>query len=754
MVYCNITNTFVAYNSQENYINNHIIQQHSFPTRVIMKSKKMRFSCILSMLAIGGIFIISGCDDAKDLYNPDRIQEEAKEAFPVKDIDPNQTWETSAVCKASVSVNEKAGETYTIKVYTANPYNTDGDAALLATATVENGKTANFKFDIPAALQYVYVMKVNGEGYSSAMPVAVESNAIKVTFGEGAATTRAAATRANGSFFTPEIPGEKLFPTEAPADCKEQSSEKFEGGGNFLLENKTYGNLQIENGGNFYIKGNVTINNWNSPKQAINFYILPNATLTLGMGEFNHRENSIFSIGSGATLNAGERKIGLEKNSQFFNKGNIKAKHITVRSNAYLYNIGNLTAEELTIDVEGAKVCNATDGRMSITSNFKISNGHFLNEDGATADIKTTSISGNSATSSWENAGHYTATDISITSHNEKVKNSCKLEIKDKLIIESGTLLNEGYIESKDLDMSNGLVKMASGSYINVTEEAKFQDSWENDNSEGFVATGSWAILKMTKAKYKAAYHAIAYIGKLYIACDDHFSIGNQWNPTYKLDGAQMTGADNAPISIPTSGCNPGYNSTPDGGGTDIEPAAYAYAFEDMMKDVGDYDFNDVVLYVTVPYDKDGQKVVDVTLKAAGASKQLAVLFNNSGKDQTVFANVHEALGVSVGTIVNTGAATGNAKTKTIEVGSDFNLTEDGDFYISDGQREIHIPEFTKDFQAGNAPYALRVASSTWKWPKERILITDAYTGFAKWAQNATEEPNWYDNPVSGKVMN
>lgn len=750
MVYCNITNTFVAYNSQENYINNHIIQQHSFPTRVIMKSKKMRFSCILSMLAIGGIFVISGCDDAKDLYNPDRIQEEAKEAFPVKDIDPNQTWETSAVCKASVSVNEKAGETYTIKVYTANPYNTDGDAALLATATVENGKTANFKFDIPAALQYVYVMKVNGEGYSSAMPVAVENGTVKAAFGGGSGTTRTAMTRADGNFFIPEVPEEKYFPKQAPTNC-ESGTENCSGGGNFLLKDGTYNDLRVEQGGNLYIQGNVTIKAWHEPGNGyiVNFYLLPNTTLTLRMDQFNHRPNSVFSIGEGAKLVAETLKG--EAGSKFFNKGTIEAEKIEV-THAYVYNAHILETEDILLTNENSKVCNASGATMRITDELKIAgNGHFMNETDGVVTVDETII--DCTDGSWENAGRFTTSEMKISAWNNNIKNSCWLTVKDEFSITDGGIINDSYIKCEDLYLNNAIIKMTSKSFFEVTEEAEFGYNPYN-RGFGFIATGDKALLKMKKAIRKEGNDNIAYRGNLYIACNDHFEKQkDQWNPYYELaDNAQMTGADNAPISIPTSGCNPGYNSTPDGGGTDIEPAAYAYAFEDMMQDVGDYDFNDVVLYVTVPYDKDGEKVVDVTLKAAGASKQLAVLF--SGEKQTVFENVHEALGVSVGTIVNTGAATGNAQTVTIKVGSNFSLTEDGDFYISDGQREIHIPKFTNGFQAGDAPYALRVTSSTWKWPKERILITDAYTGFAKWAQNATEKPNWYDSPVSGKVMN
>lgn len=268
-----------------------------------MRYKRLQLFGITSALFVGSVLIFQGCIGDNDVYNPDRIQEEAKKAFPVKDIDPNQTWETSAVCKASVSVNEKAGETYTIKVYTANPYNTDGDAALLATATVENGKTVNFKFDIPMALQYVYVMKVNGERYSSAMPVAVENNAIKVAFGGGSGTTRTAMTRADGNFFTPEVPEEEHFPRQAPTNCK-NGTKGYNDGGNFLLKDETCKNLKVENGGNLYIQGYVIIEAWDEPGDGhtVNFYLLPNATLELGMNQFNHRPNSIFSIGEEAKL--------------------------------------------------------------------------------------------------------------------------------------------------------------------------------------------------------------------------------------------------------------------------------------------------------------------------------------------------------------------------------------------------------------------------------------------------------------------
>ena len=71
-------------------------------------------------------------------------------------------------------------------------------------------------------------------------------------------------------------------------------------------------------------------------------------------------------------------------------------------------------------------------------------------------------------------------------------------------------------------------------------------------------------------------------------------------------------------------GC--GYDYTTNGGGTNSDatdiPQVYTLRFEDMTREAGDFDFNDVVLKVTVP-DESGKATV--TLFAAGAAKNLKV---------------------------------------------------------------------------------------------------------------------------------
>ena len=105
------------------------------------------------------ISVLFSCTKKEDFFDPHHIDEEAKENFPVKDIDPSQDWNMAAVGTLSVSINQKTGEVYTVKVYTDNPLNSEGNARLLAKKTgVRDGETVLFTFDVPKAIESVYVL--------------------------------------------------------------------------------------------------------------------------------------------------------------------------------------------------------------------------------------------------------------------------------------------------------------------------------------------------------------------------------------------------------------------------------------------------------------------------------------------------------------------------------------------------------------------------------------------------------------------
>lgn len=716
----------------------------------------MNFFRILPILAIGGIFTFIGCDSSNDVYNPDAIKEQAKNAFPVKDIDPNQTWETSSVCKASVSVNETAGEVYTIKVYTANPYNANSGASLLATSSVSNGQTTNIEFDIPAALQYVYVMKIDSKGYSSAKAVLVENKQATVSFGGINNIASTVKTKAVSTIVNFTAPDASQFPTKEVAQQMnlQQTNGQIGTAGNYEIKSSVNAINNWAGNANLYITEDVTLNSLYITTNS-KIFVLPGITLTLNLSGYSlGQTGSVISVGEGAKLilNSGRLQAS---NATIYNAGTVKAEDLDVAGNGYVYNRGTLSITK-SVTVANYNSLLVNEGTMTAVSFETQGSSSFYNS-------SKVEISGKSHLSSnnqkWENQGYFKTNSMVIEASSSNLLNACQLYIDGEFKINTTSTTSDNafkmdggaYTECGSLYLDNASIVMGGKSFFNVKGTATY-----NYNLGGFYATAQdFAILKIGKAVQNSAGqgNTIGYHGKLYVACNDHFENGLSGNVHYIIweGDAQLTGADNAEISIPSSNCNPGYNSKPDNGGNDT-PATYAYAFEDMMKEVGDYDFNDVVLYVSVPYDKNGKKMIDVTLKAAGATKKLAVGFNNSGQKQTLFADVHEALGVAAGTLVNTGTATGTEKKITVEVASNFTLTEHGDFYITDGSIERHIPNFTDGFKPGDVPYGIRIASSNWKWPKERVVITEAYAGFAAWANDATAAASWYNEPINGKV--
>lgn len=716
----------------------------------------MIFFRILPILAIGGIFTFIGCDSSNDVYNPDAIKEQAKNAFPVKDIDPNQTWETSSVCKANVSVNETAGEVYTIKVYTANPYNANSGASLLATSSVSNGQTTNIEFDIPAALQYVYVMKIDSKGYSSAKAVLVENKQATVSFGGINNIASTVKTKAVSTIVNFTAPDASQFPTKEVAQQMnlQQTNGQIGTAGNYEIKSSVNAINNWAGNANLYITEDVTLNSLYITTNS-KIFVLPGITLTLNLSGYSlGQTGSVISVGEGAKLilNSGRLQAS---NATIYNAGTVKAEDLDVAGNGYVYNRGTLSITK-SVTVANYNSLLVNEGTMTALSFETQGSSSFYNSDKVEISGKSHLSSNNQK---WENQGYFKTNSMVIEASSSNLLNACQLYIDGEFKINTTSTTSDNafkmdggaYTECGSLYLDNASIVMGGKSFFNVKGTATY-----NYNLGGFYATAQdFAILKIGKAVQNSAGqgNTIGYHGKLYVACNDHFENGLSGNVHYIIweGDAQLTGADNAEISIPSSNCNPGYNSKPDNGGNDT-PATYAYAFEDMMKEVGDYDFNDVVLYVSVPYDKNGKKVIDVTLKAAGATKKLAVGFNNSGQKQTLFADVHEALGVAAGTLVNTGTATGTEKKITVEVASNFTLTEHGDFYITDGSIERHIPNFTDGFKPGDVPYGIRIASSNWKWPKERVVITEAYAGFAAWANDATAAASWYNEPINGKV--
>lgn len=698
-----------------------------------------------SVALMTGAFLVVGCNEVEDLYNPSLLQDDAKEVFPVERIDANHTWTMNTVCRADVKIWDAEKAQGMVKIYSANPYGVTSNAKLLGKHVVNGGEN-RFSFDIPAALSSVYVMRETAAGSSVVKPAVVSDGVVQVAF--GAPQTRSAVAEEMGFRVGVEfnIPAEEDFRTEAPAGCVglekyyEQTSAVP-----YLLTDVEDAVINMYLGGDLYIGGRVSVSEW-AIAGAGNYtriYLLPGAVLTVKDGEMLSGTGSKIVVGEGASIVMSEGETMQLNSGTLLNRGTLDVESLVLVGDTYLYNEGEITCgDDLFLTNAGTALYNAEGATMNVEGTLSIGgDADFYN--GGDFSVKTTVL--NCTNGSWQNDGHYSTGNMQISAWNKNIRNGCQLVIDGMLDIATAGMFVENYVCCETLKLVNADVQMAEASFFEVKGQATMYY-----NPIGFTARqdGKYAVLKMGSAVLdeESGALSVAYRGNLYVDCPDHY--GNALSGMYEyivMEGNACFSDNAEGYSIPVSACTPGYNPTP--GEVKDEPMVYTYAFEDMLREVGDYDYNDVVFSVTAPV---GGKVT-VSLLAAGAQKALAVKFAG----ESLFGEIHAALGVSSGTLVNTGFDGGvdvEPILVELEVGEDFLLAEHGDFYISGFDGEVHIPSFTPGFTPGDIPYAVCVPGE-WAWPVEKVSVEEAYSGFAEWAKDATRAVEWYKDSTAENVV-
>ncbi len=178
-----------------------------------------------------------------------------------------------------------------------------------------------------------------------------------------------------------------------------------------------------------------------------------------------------------------------------------------------------------------------------------------------------------------------------------------------------------------------------------------------------------------------------------------------------------------------------------------VEPTAagWIFACEDLGG-VGDFDFNDIVFKVAYAA---GETSATVTPLAAGGTLEANIMFGSQN-----LGEIHELLGGSVGTMINTGmGATGTGRSVSVQVGEGYSISENfGGFSLQivkeDGTTTVDI---TAPGQ-GEAPQMICV-DAPWAWPKETVSIVKAYPGFGEWGANYSNN-SWVNSKNSDYVCN
>lgn len=698
------------------------------------------------------ISVLLSCTKKEDFFDPHRIDEEAKENFPVDNIDPNHNWEMAGVGNMTVSIKDGTGETYKIQVCTDNPLNIDNSARLLAERKIKDGESKSFSFDMPLAQDYLFVVKESADYTRVVIPTVLEDGKFTVNIGNGTRSVRgfsdvqsrvlsidyslsddAFKCPADATRILPARDGYKVMTLTVTGNCFIDSSVECE---RIIMNSNSH--LYIKAGGNLTVevsKGNSQISYYND------FLTLESgkSISILTGGSLICKTHRGIDLSGGNLYNQGELKVINGKTDTFAPTSGI------IMNAGSVYNEGYIDVKKEDISISGGKFINATGGKISSADNdvdLKVTqNGAFHNQEDASVAVDETEISGGA----WLNDGEYKTEDIDITGSTASIQNNCKLLVGvdyrgdgEFELNSSVKFENSGYVACKKAEWGQGSIVMTSGAVFKVSEKAEY---YSNFTVQG-PSTGKDAYLIMGQAKYeKGTGSNNKYEGNLTIVCDNYFNNSKADLP--QPINKPIASSNSIKIDLPATECSDGHHqevAPPD----PVAKQVYTYVFEDMTREAGDFDFNDVVLKVTVP-DESGNATV--TLFAAGAAKNLRVGFsdksNNSNSKPDLFGEVHAAMGCDPGTLINTGSGT-NAASVERDITITGTLKDNGDFYIYDESNiQIHIASKVRPAST-YPPYGLCIPGD-WEFPRERNQITGLYHYFENWAEDHTVYTKWYE---------
>lgn len=647
----------------------------------------------------------ASCTDRKDLFDSGRVKEEAKENFPIKDIDPDQDWNMMAVRTLDITINAGTGAVYTVKVLTDNPFKVENDAHVLAVADVKDGTTATLKFDAPSAMEYAYVMRQVGTKDCEVTVAALKDDKFVAAFGRSA-TQRAVSERA-ANITIDNLPAPGFV---CPSDAEELSEENITG--------------NVRNGA-YYISKNLKADKINFSEDT-KLYIKSGITLTLNVDKI---DKGTIVVCKGGTL----RINGTGKDDKDFTlKGSI-------------YNEGTVTinGDDFYMQNKEAELVNY--GIIYIEADFELSAGEFYNGESGQCVSYETSIDSNStdganenkSSATWVNDGYYACDGFKVSS-GYRLQNNCNLHLGEDFKLEGSDgkdviFNNSGFIHcGGKAELENAILNMA-GKSIFKTQSLEFEKSVRLNSDAGVQDKDKPLLLCVNKALYDDK-GELTMSGVTYVTC------GNDFFDSWAVSGHVLL--VNATVGDHAQGCNPDYDKEEPS--TTPPLAIFTYVFEDITTTTGDYDFNDVVLKVTAV--NNGQ--VTIALAAAGATKELSAGYKVNGRDNILWSSVHEALGVSAGTIVNPGPSTlADMPKQTIK-----NITSLGDiaFYIHEKNNpnlRVYISQDDPEFQLGGVPFALCIPTD-WAYPAERQMINEKYEGFGAWGEDRNSHQEWYKKPT------
>ena len=595
-----------------------------------------------SLLA-SSISFISCVDNEKNLFDADQLKQIYEETFPVKNIDPDGDWTVSRSVTAHASVNGDQGVDYKIQIFDADPLSPGSTAKLLAEGTVNQSTTLNVVMDCATALDKVFVARIDEHKRYLVQPAAIENGTVTAHFGDKGTPTRSMSRAVATSIPVMEAPYTADFISAKKVTATVVQAGWDLGAGSGWAGNYKEYPVFTESERWFKIpdgtfNGGFTTSGVSGGAQAVKVIVPQGSTWVI------ENSNQFSNITEIIVENGG--KIEVAKNGSLVLT---QASYITVMQGGSIvgdrgiqitnssagrtnYNAGTIDCDFLKIDGGGSGVDFVNYGTLKLNSYNASTNGTTLINHGT---IEVENIDGN---------------------NNTNIKNGCYLKAGK---LQFGTLVMGNTSEAicKELtgNGNNNNIVMEAQSMLTCTGKANLFRTvtgptqgtallriHEIDNTSGLAQSASKVsnniICEITDQTYKGEAHY-------------------NWSPFAWLvnkglqQGATYCNPGKAEFILPADGdcVKEGYNSDEKPDDVEIRYAVYSYAFEDNYPKAGDYDFNDIVLNVTLPAAGNDVKELKykIDLRAVGAVKQLGAGLRIRGIDKNNVEEVNFGAGAA-----------------------------------------------------------------------------------------------------------
>ena len=627
-----------------------------------MKTKKITFLTSFVFLFTGIVLIFTGCE--QDYYDPSRQQGTGSSLFGDSiDVPATFDWATTRNIDMRVKVedNYSGAYYYTVQVFDANPL-FEEEATLLGMGVAKNNSDFITEVVLPDAVNTVYIQQTSPTGGKTIAPVEVSAAAINYNFSNVHAVASSTATLRSSS--TEEVndgaissrSSSTVYSVPSDTTAITQTNGRLElnlDGGPYLIDGSFNGTTHFSGKGDIYVTGTFHVTD-----------------------KFQLPSDSKLIILEGGSVEA-DRDVEILANSNLYNNGTISVsgKLQTSNANALVVNDGEMTLYQLEVTQNSGLYTN--NGTLTVNENLKISNnGKVVNNNTITSSSLTLdngtfenegviTVSGQASatngTSLIRNNNRFTTGSLHLQG-DAQVVNNCHMIVEGLLYAKDVSIINAagGMLSTSDLFMENTRIELDSEAMMKVTVEAVYKYNFgggnDNSNDNGFYGTGAnRALLQITKAvaDKNSFGNIIHYQGNLQIECYDHPTKNiDEWNVGWTEIGVTWAGEGGSTLVIPGTECNDGgYSNVPSTppsnpvfpiiwNGTDV-----TYMFEDNWPLLGDYDMNDVVFNVKPTYhlnasDKVESLDFDVTLRAVGGVKRLAVGMQIDGMAHDVVSSV------------------------------------------------------------------------------------------------------------------